>query len=419
MLDGVLKGDILVVYRALVGRRGRSARGALPRLLLPLSASYSAAILFVYLIKFFGIAGSYALGVALSSALLMIVYMSRVKAYSLSFLLAVLCSVIFFVIHAAFGTFVAGVDLLWARLIPNILVSLMVACFLRVAFVHQHVVVPAMGRGVLSFLFLMPVFVLFAYFEVFNFDGRGYTAPIFPFQEPSHFYNLYTLALLVSLVLKRRRLLGFLGFCLSLYCYPSATGLFGLVFAASVASFGVKPRWRLFNFLCLCMVGGGVFYFNQSNLYYTERLLFWESSNLSALVFVQGVESIWLGITETYGVGVGLGQMPSIAIQTSAAEQIENISGKVYNIKSGGFVASQLLTEFGLVGVVLVGTALYLLIAFRWAIHSQDRCIALSYAFLVASLVEVFVRGYGLFSPVMLAGYLGVCVLLGRKSDKV
>lgn len=381
-------------------------------------AIYLSSTLLTYVVKFLGVAGSYALGVALSSVILFVLFMARVKAFDFAFLFGVFGGAAGVFIHAIVGTSISDVGLQWSRLITNLLVMLVVVFFLRVSYVYRFWVVVEMGRGLLVLLFLFPVFAVSAYVGMISVVGFSYTLPIFPFQEPSHFYNLYTLSLMTALVLRRYRVVGLAGYCMSLFFYPSATGLFGLALASLIMGASLSSWWRPFGVAVIVLVGGAFFYFNQSNLYYTERLLFWESGNLSALVFVQGLESMWLGLKETYGVGVGLGQMSGIAVQTEAASQIESITGKVYNIKSGGFVASQLVTEFGLFGVVVSCLLLYFAFRFRWVLSSNCYCHLLAYGFLLASLVELFVRGYGFFSPVMMAGYLGVSVLLGGADEK-
>ncbi|WP_162896556.1 hypothetical protein [Cysteiniphilum halobium] len=139
--------------------------------------------------------------------------------------------------------------------------------------------------------------------------------------------------------------------------------------------------------------------------YFQDRLLVTsQSDNLSALVYLQGIQLIAHGFN---GIGVGFQAMGDSNYVTKAGYKIISILGRSLNRQDGGFLAAKIIFELGVYGVFIV--ILYLYYAVRAClllirlneqqinngITVKDK-IALSA--ILGFSVEMFVRGGVYFS---------------------
>ena len=140
--------------------------------------------------------------------------------------------------------------------------------------------------------------------------------------------------------------------------------------------------------------------------YYLTRVVFWESSNLSALVYLQGWTDAWLGLNQNLGLGLGFQRMGTTE-PSEISEKIYLMIGEYKNRADGSFLASKVIAEFGLLGVAAIGA--YLRGVYKYARNpgflevEQNR---IAYGLYLAFFIELFVRGYGYFSP----GIVLVCI---------
>jgi hypothetical protein len=136
--------------------------------------------------------------------------------------------------------------------------------------------------------------------------------------------------------------------------------------------------------------------------YYAERLdLSEESQNLSSLVYQQGWQLVSESWDKSDGWGLGFQQLGIEGTNVDVAVQIEKIARVPLNLLDGGFTASKLLSEFGVLGAALLFG--YFRIAKRSVIAlrgSSDRpgtifahCAMVSYS------LELGLRGAGYFTP--------------------
>jgi len=150
----------------------------------------------------------------------------------------------------------------------------------------------------------------------------------------------------------------------------------------------------------------------RSDEYFYSRLSFVDASNLTSLVWLQGWESVFQGLVSTSGLGVGF-QMMGLdqSFTTSLAQKIISIAGIQLNIHDGGFLFSKLVTEFGLVGLVVCFIYVRMLLRSiifavknnrsklaSEALSGQAKKEMLLQAFIVGFFVEMFFRGTGYFS---------------------
>lgn len=231
----------------------------------------------------------------------------------------------------------------------------------------------------------------------------------FPFTETSHFILAFSpiyLYMCATAGRGRRDLWLLLGFALTLLL-KSATLLAVMLIAALICR---RFLIVLAGVMLLAAVGLAVQF-----KYFTSRVsLSNDSSNLSALVYLEGWEMLDDSLVTSHGWGVGFEQLGLRGSNVAAAETIRSLSaGQDLNLKDGSFVLSKLGSEFGAAGLLLVvGYALFALKCLR-ALRSRRgslnqhfaRCVILAFS------VDMFVRGTGYFSQSTLL-FVGACLAL-------
>lgn len=223
--------------------------------------------------------------------------------------------------------------------------------------------------------------------------------PMFPFTEPSHF-SLIFLPCFMYVCIRgsgaNRYALWLLGFVVA-GAMQSLTLLVGC--AMTLLIFG-----RGFAVLLLVLVAGGAAYFADLS-YYASRLDFTaENQNVSTLVFLQGWQLIGESLANSKGWGLGFQQLGLHGTDVSAAALIFSVQNTEQNLRDGGFNASKLISEFGVIGLAL--TILFVRLAwisFRKLRLSIDKCqmpcnALFAHCVVVAYVVECFLRGAGYFT---------------------
>lgn len=125
------------------------------------------------------------------------------------------------------------------------------------------------------------------------------------------------------------------------------------------------------------------------------------SSNLTALVYLEGWEMFGSAMEETRSWGLGFEQMGLDGTNVAAAAEIRRVSGGVSeNVLDGGFDFAKLGSEFGIFGALLaVAFCIGSLRAVRrLRMRDFDFGLALPYCIIVGYSVDMFVRGTGYFT---------------------
>lgn len=224
--------------------------------------------------------------------------------------------------------------------------------------------------------------------------------PVFPFNEPSH-YALAFVPFLVHVCIispARRRLAWLAAALLIAFLIESLSLVVGVIVAA-----GVSLRWSQLIAFTIPVVAAAA-YLNIE--YFSERLdLNYQTRNLSALVYIQGYELIVDAFRRTGGWGVGFQQLGITPISSPTADVINRLlGGSDSNLRDGGFLATKLISEFGVFGLAAV--LAYVVIAMRAALWLRNRSnllngqtgLVLANAIIVGFSVEMFVRGIAYFS---------------------
>jgi hypothetical protein len=233
--------------------------------------------------------------------------------------------------------------------------------------------------------------------------------PVFPFNEPSHFGIIFTPFLIFCCI--RARGLG-----------RYAMWFVGIVIAASlqnltlVASCAVAALAFVRGAAIIPVVVLGVGVGTLVDLsYYMSRFDFSsDHPNLSVLTYVQGWQLIVESLGRSGGWGLGFQQLGLHGTDVPAALLIFEQAGDAANLLDGAFNFAKVVSEFGVLGVVL--TLVFVRLWWR-SIRGLRRVAggaACSSAQLFAMcviagyIIEVFVRGEGYFTG---SGMLLACAL--------
>lgn len=248
------------------------------------------------------------------------------------------------------------------------------------------------------------------------FNYNNYSKSIFPYAEPSHFVlAISPFLIFLGLVHNTfiRLLLVVLVFLLAI-SYKSL-----LLMALSLMMSFIYYSNNLKKIMILLLSVSFIFLFIfDNNKYFSDRVDFSnENRNLTVLVYKQGLEESYNNLFNTYGIGVGfqrLGQTPPLNI----SELIFSLAGEYKNRNDGGFLASKVIGEFGILGLSVV--LLYIFqfinsfIFISRTLKSKliiDPKLLFAHSIVLGFFIEMFGRGYGYFSPGVILIFVAVLIL--------
>lgn len=228
--------------------------------------------------------------------------------------------------------------------------------------------------------------------------------PLYPFTEPSHFaFTVMPFLIYATVTANKVLRLVILAITAALVILLKSLSLaVGLILAGACSLGGVA----LVVFLMVSIAGLGVL----DLTYFTDRLDFtYGNQNLSMLVYRQGLELIQTSLTETSGAGIGFQRLGFTNLFTPSSNIIYALTGADLNLRDGGFNAAKLITELGVIGLIL--SLWYLLTMARTMLRLRQVAQGLlaipegtifAMAAFVGVSVEVLVRGAGYFTSTML-----------------
>lgn len=246
-------------------------------------------------------------------------------------------------------------------------------------------------------------------------DAR-FNRPLFVFAEPSHFALVlapFLLWVVVSYQSIAARVAIFALAFLVLLLVKNMT-LFLLV---GLASLVVLPARALLLSLC-----GLLLIIASDTDYFLPRLdLTAASSNLSALVWLQGWQEAMIGVRETLGIGLGFQQLGVDGAKGAISHQIAALLWNGFgtrngtlNLLDGGTLGAKLVGEFGILGIALVALCSYAIVGGirnlrKIAANGVAEAAATTffYCCMVSLSLALFVRGTGYFAPSVLLSLIG------------
>ena len=282
--------------------------------------------------------------------------------------------------------------------------------FSRYLFYSPHFFL-AFERSISWVLFLFLFIGVVTIFSGFEFGKFFYNThkPMFPFKEPSH-YALAFSPLYGFFVLRSGAFISLCVFLVAFLIALLAQSFVLLVVATSFYLLSIANK--IFFIPVFFAVIFAVFLLVLTNNYFYERVLFDISSdNLTALVYLQGVQDAYNSIVNTYGIGLGF-QMLGSQDPSYAHYRILEVRGTVetgagLNRYDGGFLAAKIIAEFGVFGIFFSCYYLYLMIFscfvfFKqndFEIRKMNPLTVFSFVCIISFSFEFFIRGVGYFSP--------------------
>ena len=297
-----------------------------------------------------------------------------------------------------------------ALLKPTISIVFFIISFFYVAILHAQFKVMNASEFTLLCKYLVLLFLLIGYigaFFHFSFLNYGLKAKsVFPYAEPGHyaliaglifsgFLHITTIKW-QSLILVSILALGVL--------FPNMTFLLYLILSISIL---MKWYYSLVFLTLLSLILLVLLTLNPELLaYYSSRLILTsDSSNLTALVYIQGWQEMLSALNSTHWVGVGF-QMNGTQPTSAMAERTFSIAGIYKNRSDGAFLAGKIISEFGVVGIFLVALLSKQICKSFLFLKGQlnnrylrDKKLVFSHAVVFSFIIELFFRGNGYFSP--------------------
>ncbi|ASJ39824.1 hypothetical protein [Vibrio vulnificus] len=268
------------------------------------------------------------------------------------------------------------------------------------------------------------IFIMIGFFGVFRlleigpYLGKAYPVP--PFSEHSHFALAFSpVSIYMQLVCssKIKKLLIAIVPLLFGFAFPSLV----FVVLAFMQLMLVDRKSCFFSFFLLSvLLSVVVFSQNESMEYFRGRILFDPSNpNLSNLVYLQGWESVYMALAETNFIGLGF-QNNGMQQSGPMTNIIFSIYSGVLNRFDGGFLASKIISEFGIFGILFVFIFLLSVVLIWWRCFYKNflfdsQLNVLFYSLSFSLLIEMIFRGYGYFSPTFMLYIASSILILSRR----
>lgn len=254
--------------------------------------------------------------------------------------------------------------------------------------------------------FIAVVLGVYSYSIDQNFLGyKRYVKSVFPFAEPSHYAItmgpiLFGSGFLFSL--KWRIAFVFFSLIFAILSPSLIMLLFSLLMILFFFKWNIVKVGLLFPLVLMSIY---LIFTSDQGAYFIERLSFSETTNLTALVYLQGWSDMVMALQYSNMLGIGF-QNLGVLNPSYYGELIYSLAGEYKNRNDGGFLASKIISELGMVGVFFI--ILYFIFFIRSSLFlirfvrkggGYPSVFILSNALIVSFSVELFARGYGYFSP--------------------
>ncbi len=376
-------------------------------------------------LHFLGFGSSYALGLSLFAAMVLVLEFLLLKpTVSKTAVAVLLITTIILPLHLLIVS-VANptVSILWDRaLLSLIVINLIILVTDTVARNALLMSADAFDRTItqLAVLLLILGFLSFVTSGI-AFHILGLPSSIPPFSEPSHFTLALTPFAIYGLASRNRRII-----LLSLTFIPfMILEVYSSVFLILIVIITLirVPIWLVpIAILGLIYLTDVILLLTQSILagygleYYLDRLTFGYSENLSVLVYQQGIDLVKSAFTAEYLLGFGFQQLGTSDLGFDSTSRIQEIlGGSIINTRDGSFLVAKLFGEFGILAVTMVAPLGFMIVvAFRnIQKHYTGRNrlapqILFAYCCIYGFIIELIFRGIGYFS---LGGTLLFCAL--------
>ncbi len=359
---------------------------------------------------------SLSLGILIASAILIIIdyqYFKKFKTDILNASFIVLIFLVFFIQSSYFYVVLSQSKPFYSLVFLIVVVA---------AFLFAQKVSTLTYQQLLNSIYVVIlILITLGWLKFFYTPFTAYSVlgkPVFPFSEESHFalaLGMLTISYASVGTFYKVVFISVNSFLLALF-FPNLTLLVFSILTVFTSLLRLKPIYfKLILLLLPIFTTLVLFGLLSSSEYFSSRLTFDNTKNLTTLVFLQGWDMAYLNLITTKGLGIGFQMLGmSDGILSNFTEIISTITDKPHNLTDGGFLASKIISEFGIIGVFIIIFYIYYLVKFIFYGNRVWNEIRLSNdinyiqrlkkqllikGILFGFLVEVFLRGYGYFSP--------------------
>ncbi len=246
------------------------------------------------------------------------------------------------------------------------------------------------------------------------------------FSEPSHFALLYLPLVFYmaysSPAMKKIFVLA-IGLLLSLVI-QNLTLLVGVLFIFLLTHWG--EREKLLAGIAFLVVSISIHL--ETFYYFIDRFeISFDSENFSVLVWLSGWERAFITFWDSFGFGLGFNRMGFVGEKGSAMMTIYEIikektmRGGYLNLHDGGSLAPKIITEMGILGLILLGIYLFYFIFISKLIIKKGIISPIDIFFCGIYLIfftQLFIRGTGYFAPSVFIFCASVYWLFIRKQER-
>ncbi|HHP0481233.1 TPA: hypothetical protein ACRZ2J_003005 [Vibrio campbellii] len=237
-------------------------------------------------------------------------------------------------------------------------------------------------------------------FKVNTFGFENYSKSVFFFYEPSHYALVLNPILLASMsFFKEKEKILIIIFVLTLGLLIPSLILILTFLLSLVLTFKGKRLFAITTSL-LFALSLSLIWTGYDISYFLDRIsLTTDTNNLSALVYLQGWVDAGSSLFDTNFVGLGF-QNAGTNSENWVNYKIYELSGKFMNRNDGSFTASKLISEFGILGCLLVFTSIFLIINEVKKIKSDsgNHVDKIASGFIVSYVIELLFRSAGYFT---------------------
>lgn len=375
------------------------------------------------LLNLMKLASSYALGVVAVSAMIVLLELSSrhctIRRGALVWLYVGLMAVMLHLI------FVTGSSNFWAaRSLVSLVFLLLVVLAVSFTAGHAARLPPERFHRIVrhAVVFLLLVGTINSVLRDILLGLTSWRAVMAPYSEPSHYSIALAPFALYAVAMRDWKLT--LGFFVTLGIVLSQMGSVTILVVALLVLSVMVPIWV--TVIALPALGL-VITFALTSEYYLSRLAFWEGENLTALVYLQGMQTIAESLSGSNLTGLGFQQLGSKDLGLEASKLIRAIrDGQDSNILDGGFVAAKMIGEFGLLALPVAVALLFFivrsLIKLRWhrsGKHPLEPIQVFAHVCIYGYLVEFAFRGIGYFSVGNVLLLMAPFLLTARRGSPV
>lgn len=240
--------------------------------------------------------------------------------------------------------------------------------------------------------------IIFSIKENFFLSGKPF---LLFFPEMSHFSLIFLPLLLFKVLTSKKHYYVYLITSISLtlaLTVQSLTLLVGTILV--MLMYSIKKTFIFFLIpagLILSFIG------TESFSYFVDRIFFIDTNNVSLLVFLSGWERAYLNLFEYDFLGIGFNQLGFEGQIGFFQNKLASLNLLSLNLKDGGSLAAKMISELGILGIVLISMYTFFLIKIIYQIKKYN----LIYSYLdtfyasvfIMSFITIFLRGSGYFSP--------------------